>query len=93
MLCKNQLKLPGVIFSTLIHILPSMHLTVHKPVFHILVKYHFHMKQVLKLTCVLNAHLKQIFPFLSLPSTTRLGAEPSAGVGLHHFLQSSSSLQ
>ena len=59
-------------------------------IFYILVKYHCHMKQLLKLTCVLNACLKQMFPFLSLPSTTRF-AEPSAGAGLHHFLQSSSS--
>ena len=43
--------------------------------------------------CVLNACLKQDFPCLSLASTTRLGAEPSAGAGLHHFLQSSSSFQ
>jgi hypothetical protein len=42
---------------------------------------------------VLNARLKQGLPCLSLASTTRLGAEPSAGAGLHHFLQSSSSSQ
>jgi hypothetical protein len=51
------------------------------------------MKQVSKLACVLNARLKQDLPCLSLASTTRLGAEPSAGAGLHHFLQSSSSSQ
>jgi hypothetical protein len=49
------------------------------------------MKQVSKLAYILNAHLKQGLPCLSLASTTRLSAEPSAGTGLHHFLQSSSS--
>ena len=38
--------------------------------------------------CVLNAHLKQDFSCLSLGSTTRLDAEPSAGAELHYFLQS-----
>ena len=70
-----------------------MHLTVHKPVYCMSAKYHCYIKQVLKLACVLNARLKQGLPCLSLASTTRLGAEPSAGAGLHHFLQSSSSSQ
>lgn len=91
MVCRNQLKLPGVIFFNIDSYPPIHAFNCSQACFLDFSQVSLLTKQVSKLTCVLNARLKQVFPFLSLALTTRLGAEPSAGAGLHHFLQSSSS--
>ena len=91
MLCRNQLKLPGVILFKIDSYPPIHAFNCSQACYLDFSQISLLYETVLTLTCVLNAHLKQVFPFLSLASTTRLGAEPSAGAGLHHFLQSSSS--